>query len=261
VGIRPVLFEDHTLMHFRPLAWSVPVPEIRCGLFSARERVDLVQPGGGLLAVRPELASLVRAPGWQALPAAPASGQTLWLSGRLAPDCRQVSALLAAAAAGEFALTDTSGLLAMAAGAGGSVVAESWTRWAAGNLAAPQAGTALPAWSPPLPATWDRIDVGSGLVWHRPQEGGAPPPAELAPSLAWIWNIVPRTPAAIQADIAAVRDGEWRRWPFGLDPDPAGPEPVWCRPSRLQTAPAGLRSAHAGTAFLSASCSVQPSHL
>ena len=197
MGIRPVLFEDHTLMHFRPLAWSVPVPEIRCGLFNARERVDLVQPGGGLLAVRPELASLVRAPGWQALPAAPASGQTLWLSGRLAPDCRQVSALLAAAAAGEFALTDTSGLLAMAAGAGGSDVAESWTRWAAGNLAAPQAGTALPAWSPPLPATWDRTDVGSGLVWHRPQEGGAPPPAELAPALAWIWNIVPRTPAEL----------------------------------------------------------------
>ncbi|MBK7702068.1 MAG: hypothetical protein IPI34_03805 [bacterium] len=44
-----VLFEDHTLQGFRPVAWSVPVYEIPCGLFNLRERVEmcLARSGGG----------------------------------------------------------------------------------------------------------------------------------------------------------------------------------------------------------------------
>ena len=38
-SVLPILFEDHTAANFRPLSWSVPVYELRCGLFNLRERV------------------------------------------------------------------------------------------------------------------------------------------------------------------------------------------------------------------------------
>jgi UDP-N-acetylglucosamine diphosphorylase/glucosamine-1-phosphate N-acetyltransferase len=36
-----IVFEDHTAQQFRPLAWSVPVHEMPCGMFNLRERLEL----------------------------------------------------------------------------------------------------------------------------------------------------------------------------------------------------------------------------
>ena len=36
-----VIFEDHTAAGFRPLSWSVPVGELRCGILNLRERLAL----------------------------------------------------------------------------------------------------------------------------------------------------------------------------------------------------------------------------
>ncbi|MFH1845481.1 MAG: putative sugar nucleotidyl transferase [bacterium] len=46
--ILPLLFEDHTAQNFQPLSWSVPVYELRCGLYNLRERVqDVIARFGG----------------------------------------------------------------------------------------------------------------------------------------------------------------------------------------------------------------------
>ena len=34
-----ILFEDHTAEDFRPLSWSLPVYELRCGILNLRERI------------------------------------------------------------------------------------------------------------------------------------------------------------------------------------------------------------------------------
>ncbi|MBE0566054.1 MAG: hypothetical protein IH621_08865, partial [Krumholzibacteria bacterium] len=129
--VLPVLFEDHTLACFRPVCWSLPVPEVRCGMFSLRERVGLLVPSGGALAVRTLLVPLNADPAWRPLAAAP-PGPSLWLNGRLAPDFTLLAGLLEAADRGPFALTDAQGLLALGAGAElGAAVAASWHRWLA----------------------------------------------------------------------------------------------------------------------------------
>ncbi len=43
--IVPVIFEDHNLVRMRPLTWSIPVFELRCGMFNTRERLQLVTAG------------------------------------------------------------------------------------------------------------------------------------------------------------------------------------------------------------------------
>ena len=65
--VLPILFEDHTSARFRPLSWSQPQTEMRCGMFSLRERMGLLAPDGGALAIRPRLQPLGRDPRWTPL--------------------------------------------------------------------------------------------------------------------------------------------------------------------------------------------------
>ncbi len=230
---RIVLFEDHTLARFRPLAWSTPVTEIRCGMFSLRERVGLLTGTGGSMAIRPHLAALVTDPDWSGLEAGDA-GPCLWLAGRLAPDPTTVEALLTAGRHGAFALQDEGGLLAACGdGAASGALADSWLAWSAG--ADTLADTCPQAWTPPVPPTWGRVDLGSGLTWRAPEAGGAPAPAGLAPALGWIWDVVPRTAAAVAADLALAVDRTVQRHPYALVPTAGGTAP-WHDGERLTAA-------------------------
>ncbi len=47
-----ILFEDHTWRRLRPLTWSTPTFELRCGMFNTRERVELVTGAGGQVLCR-----------------------------------------------------------------------------------------------------------------------------------------------------------------------------------------------------------------
>ena len=238
--VQPILFEDHTSARFRPLSWSQPQTEMRCGMFSLRERLGLLVPEGGALAIRPRLQSLGRDPRWTPL-ADDAGGPALWLSGRLAPDFPLLRALLGAAAQGAFALSDGAGLLALAAaGPTAAAVRQSWLGWMAGPGGRERADREPEPWQPPIPADWaPAAGAEAGLTWRRPSAGGADRPSPLPGPLGWIWEIVPRTAGALAGDLAAVGVRSWRRHPWGLVPEPAAGEPAWARPTRLQAAGPG----------------------
>ncbi len=238
--VLPILFEDHTCARFRPLCWSQPLTEVRCGMFSLRERMGLLTPGGGALAVRPRLQSLGQDPVWTPL-ADDARGPALWLNGRLAPDFPLLRALLSAAAEGAYALADADGLLALAAsGAVAAEVRRSWQGWMAGPGGREHPDREPAPWQPPIPADWTPVaGAEAGLSWRRPQAGGADRPALLPAALGWIWEIVLRTAGALAGDLAAVRDRSWRRHPWGLVADAATGEPAWARPTTLAVAEPG----------------------
>ena len=221
-----VLFEDHTALRFAPLAASTPLPEVRCGLFCLRERVNLVASAGGWLAVRPSLAALNRDEAWRPLVAGDRPG--LWLNGRLAPSPTVIADLVAAADRGPFLLRDAGGPLAIAAdGAWAQEIVASWFGWS---------GSRTGEWSPPVPADWTARDGGQGATWLLPA-GATVPAAATSPALGWIWDIVPRTAAALKDDLAAALRGPWRRRPFGLDPQ--GGAAPWPADGRLRRTEAG----------------------
>lgn len=193
-----IVFEDHTHVRFRPLSWSQPTYELRCGMFNTRERLELAAPGRqGLLLSREILRPLHMAPGWERTPTPP-GGRSLWLNGRLAPDAALIAALHAARDR-DWAIFDEAGLLAASLGEQqGAEWLASWEAWAAD------------AWTD---ATWSP----ESLLAAFPSPDL---PGELtACGLGWIWDVVPATAAAISGDLGLVADGTpYGRHPFGLVP-------------------------------------------
>lgn len=136
-----VVFEDHTAAAFRPVAWSLPVYELRCGMFNLRERIGhTLRPG--VVAGEPSPGLLPRAllgdfggpAGWLVgpEPVVAAAGDTplLLLNGRLALRAEHLSELLLRAAQTPFAWQDRHGLLACALPAGRARgVLEHWQKW------------------------------------------------------------------------------------------------------------------------------------
>ena len=92
MSVRPIIFEDHGWSRMRPLAWSTPVSEIRCGMFNLRERVETILEStvGGVNLVRPYLAPLLGVGA-----SAGGGGRDVWLSGRLGSFWEVLRALLA----------------------------------------------------------------------------------------------------------------------------------------------------------------------
>ncbi len=258
MSVRPVLFEDHTAARFRPLAWSVPVPEIRCGLFCLRERLGLLRPGGGVTAVRPGLRPLGTDPAWRPIPSATAAGRDLWLNGRLAPAAPLLADLLAAAAVGPFAWTDEAGLLALAADPPlAAATLASWETWR--EQAEEQPGDAPAAWRPALPAEWEAQETPGGGRWLRPGDAGPGAPGTAGPALGWIWDLVPRTAAAIAADLVLAGGRRWRRHPFGLVPAAGAADPIWAAETALAPAsPPGVAVRGEGGLFLGPDTDILP---
>jgi UDP-N-acetylglucosamine diphosphorylase/glucosamine-1-phosphate N-acetyltransferase len=274
VPIVPILFEDHLIPSFRPLAWTLPLFEIRCGLFNTRERLELsldaVEPGsgssevrGGLLG-RELLAGLHTSPRWTPDPErirpllADDQNRILWLNGRLAPRYDIMATLLDdSVVTSDFAWFDENGLLAASLTGEQSLrVLESWVNWqekAAGSRAWMMTGLKPDSWLvPDVVPGLESADPGRGhSLWGTAPKLQSALEAWLAGpepvTLDWIWEIVPATPQAITADItaclrAARRGSTIRRSPYGLFPDPDNQSPVWANPMTFEAGlvPAGV---------------------
>ena len=218
-----VLFEDHTACRFRPLSDSTPICDLRCGLFSLRERVSLATGHGGVLRLRRHLAPLAADADWPADGPVAARQRVLWLSGRIAPDFAGLEALLAAADR-DFVWRDDGGLVAAAMDAEPAAAWEtSWAAW--------QQGDPTRTWQPELPAGWRPLVAGPGGQLHGPADG-IPDAALVAErSLGWIWDLVPRTASALAADISWLGERSWHHRPWGLVATDA--DPGWLRDRKL----------------------------
>lgn len=258
----PVLFEDHNLSRFRPLTWSAPLFEIRCGMFTARERVGLTAPSGpGILLNRPLLDDLHRAEGWQVGPAALAAmtadpaARFLFVSGRLAPDAAITASLFALEpATADFIWEDKDGIVAaLLTGERAAALGEHWRRWedgvgVRGGWTRSGSGE-IPPLDHPFPNP-QRTDLPGGGACISPAGAAPVEPGHIAilDKLAavqsqgprWIWDLVPATTAAMTADLKlARRCGSFRRQAFGIFPDLDRGLPGWVGESRFENPGAG----------------------
>jgi len=190
VALVPVIFEDETLAGFRPVAWSVPVCELRCGLLNPRERVARLCGREPILLLRELLGELGRdcghAVGSDAARQRLGDGDRLLLvSGRVGSSWDLLTEAVAAATAGQdLAWRDDAGWLVLSAtGERAAALLTSHDRWLAEAEAA---------------GCWRLAEVAAPL-WQPEVEG----PVRSATG-AWqrIWDLVPATAAAIVDDLA-----------------------------------------------------------
>jgi len=215
LSIVPVVFEDQSLIGFRPLAWSVPPGELRCGLLNTRERVTHLVGREPFLLVRSMLQKLAVEGGYQveidSLEASLQEGARLLLvSGRIGP-CWDIlaSAHEAAAADEDLAWCDEDGWLVVSAkGDQAMAILKSWSEW---EQSATSTGcwqdprTVVPAWEPSL----------------------ALEPRSKAGALHRIWDMVPATAQAISDDLARIRGCLPARRIWGALP--MEDSPAWAR--------------------------------
>jgi len=247
VSLLPVIFEDESSTGFRPLAWSVPVGELRCGILNCRERLALLAGREPALLVRGFLCGLAAACGHQAGPVAIQAllgrqTRLLLVSGRLGANWDLLAEAVRIAAGGaDLAWRDEEGWLAIAVSAEeGAALLASWQQWDAAAAAAGcwlRADRDPPRWQP---ATVDGAQVKPG-AWRR------------------IWDLGPATAGAIAADLARLDGRLPARRVWGAVPV-SGPEPAWSRPVELRDG-GGLLSAgvvvrDAGNVRLGEGCDV-----
>ena len=196
----------------RPLTWSIPQFEVRCGIFTVRERVGLCMgEGGGALLGRAMLSGLHTDPDWSwdgagLLSSSDKQARVLFLSGGLAPDFSLIQGLFSLAnEAPDFAWFNGQGLVAALLPMGQAVeLASHWVGWENGNHergAWREAGIEIQAWEPeqvfsdgtshPLPGG-DRVVLSGG----SPSDDGTFFSQLQDVSLLqvegpeWIWDIV-----------------------------------------------------------------------
>jgi hypothetical protein len=257
VNIIPVIFEDHNLACMRPLAWSTPVFEIRCGMFSTRERVGLcAATDQGVLLGRDFLRRLHHAGGWEWGTASldktgRENDRFLFLNGLLAPDFSLIRGLVTLAqGAPDFVWRNDQGLVAALVGGDmATKMATDWNSWDREN-----AGKGV--WLDPAlsPRVWTGGDVlaeasrvklegGGELLMEEGADGTGPARADPLNGLAnlqsaaprWIWDIVGSTSDALSNDLDFVKDGlPYRREPFGVFPRKDLPTPEWAQESTLK---------------------------
>lgn len=256
--IVPVIFEDHNLVRMRPLAWSAPVFELRCGIFNTRERVGLCAGGrgGGVLLGRDLLRNLNHASGWEWGAASiedsdRKDSRFLFLNGMLAPDFSLIRGLLEIAQDNpDFVWRNGQVLIAALLGSGpAKQTAEDWEGWE-------QENARQGVWTDPTQTSrgWMGADLFSNGTAFRLSGGGevlvngdaSASNQDLNAKLhememiqsaspAWIWDIVGCTKKAIAGDLAFLKNGKsFRREPFGIFPGPDNPSPDWARETTLE---------------------------
>lgn len=251
MNIVPILFEDHTFAQFRPVSWSMPLYEIRVGVFNLRERIshlrlDSSQPG--CLLGRSFLDGLQQDVAWvngfvnttEYLEDSDSS--TIWINGRLGWTHAQLKGLLDQAQKGQdIHLADEHGPLVFTCSPGKSQsYLADWGRWyreidALGCLGTPE--TPLPEWTPEIETQ--------------------PQPTE---TLKWIWDIVPSTSRALQGDLAFVKKGfSWMRKPFGICAVESPEKPIWELPTSLKSLPNNPRIFVAPEVAVDSSCAFDTS--
>ena len=224
MALRPVIFEDHTAAAMRPLSWSVPVYELRCGLFNLRERLALLtgrEPG---ILPRGFLGPLARECG-HAVCGADGPRRLLLLSARVGAAWDVLAALLAAAESGAgWCWRDEEGVLAACLeDAAGDAFLAAWHRWddetaAGGCWRVPAA--VVPVFDPEVPARSPALPAAAGipLAWRR------------------VWDLVPALSGAVKGDVAVVAErGLPPRRPWGAVPE-AGRTAAWAHGSSLRRA-------------------------
>ena len=247
---RPIIFEDHAHGRLRPLAWSRPIQDLRCGICTPRERLQMTAGVESCLSLdRFALVSGAAPEAW-ALPSGPESneGGDLWVAGRFGPAWNVLEELLGLAGRGvpPFVWTDGLGLVAAWCRAphAGSLW-DSWLAWARADGDHPRAhrpDRRPDPWAPDLEGLgFQPAETLSGhnlFFLGSGQKPGAA--AEVAGAwrrwvrephllMDWIWNLVPATGPAVEADIRRIGIGALNRNPFGLAPE-AG-VPLWAGPS------------------------------
>jgi UDP-N-acetylglucosamine diphosphorylase/glucosamine-1-phosphate N-acetyltransferase len=221
-----VLFEDHAAEDFRPLSWSLPVYEIRCGLLALRERVQYLARGGTpgllprrlLLPLQRSTAADGAAVGADGCRPRVAQAGALYLNARLGPDWSQLAALLAAGADADWTWWESDSLLAcrlapepalafLDAWVAWDADADNAGIWTAGQQRAPRF---VPVSARPGPTVAER------RAFSVPTTAGIPT------AFAHLWDIVAALGPAIAADAPRICGGErsLHRRPFGIATDP-----------------------------------------
>lgn len=193
MSVLPVIFEDESLLGFRPLAASLPVCELRCGLLNLRERLEHLTGRRPVLLLREYLHALAAAHDHRLGLDIPRrhlaeGGRLLLISGRVGSGWDLLNEAMRSAQSLDFAWRDDCGWLVLAA-------------------AGEPALNLLAAWE-----DWQRRAEDAGC-WRA--DGPPPPPWQITPPApaseitgAWrrIWDLVPATAAAIAADLAHLGD-------------------------------------------------------
>ena len=253
----PVLFEDEAWAGLRPIAWSLPAFEIRCGMFNLRERVALVQERlapdrmtrqgrfRGHLLARGELTSLLRADDWQLgadrIQPGAADDCFVWLNGRLGRALPLLELALTPGQGDRDLALFRNGRLVVAAVCGDRLrqLTRAWADWEAGERSpAAERAFAAEAVFADLPAE----DCAPG--WRL--AGAGPAVKDRCRALLaetdgllfdWIWQLVPATADILRADLAlSLAVGAYLREPYGLFPVDGDEDPVWAGRTTLQNA-------------------------
>ncbi len=228
--LRPIIFEDHTAAALRPVSWSVPVHELRCGLFNLRERLAMLAGREPELWPRSFLAPLARDCG-HVLARTTGARRLLLVNARLGAGWEVLAGMLAAAETrADWCWQDDAGVLAacLEDQAGDAFVA-AWRRWdaeAGGSGAWSDPAAVVPVFAPEVPSRAPTLPTAGAipLAWRR------------------IWDLVPALGAALAGDVGVVADrGLPPRRPWGAVPE-AGLTPPWASGSALR--PADLPAAH-----------------
>lgn len=248
MALVPVIFEDETLAGFRPLTWSQPVSELRCGLLNLRERLTHITGEPPIQLLRDFLVELATSHGHrigtEALSRAATTGARLLLvNGRLGARWDLLDDLVQTASVGDLAWRDDSGWLAFSvAGEAARALLDSWSAWQAEASAS---------------GSWRRADR------HPPVWQPVPPTSVVAMDGAWrrIWDLVPATAEAIRLDLERLGDRLPQRKIWGAlpaDPDRAD----WTAPVELvrwsEVAQEGVQVRGAGELLVGPGCDIAP---
>jgi len=248
VALVPVIFEDETLVGFRPLTWSQPISELRCGLLNLRERLTHVTGEPPTHLLREFLQDLAishdHPVGTEVLSLAVSAGARLLLvNGRLGARWDLLDDLVQTASVGDLAWRDDRGWLAFSvAGEAASALLDSWSAWQAAATASGswrQADRKPPPWQPEPPTSV----VGMDGAWHR------------------IWDLVPATAEAIRLDLERLDGRLPGRRIWGAVPGDPG-QPSWAAPVELvrwsEVAQEGVHVRGAGPLLVGPGCDIAP---
>ena len=272
MAVFPVIFEDQSAANFRPLSWSRPVYELRCGIFNLRERVARINARVGQASPERATTDIGLLPRMilkdfegpagahvgtdQVLPEV-GDAMLLMLAARLGQDWDLLRILFRLAADGRsFAWRDEHGLLACVCPPDmARPLVESWEAW---NWQTDTSGCwrradeDVAAWTASdWTEGWEEVSAVTGTHLLAPVTDQLPPAVlaarlaegisgDVAPAFSYIWDLVPAVGSAIVADVDEVvaRGETVRREPFGIVADDAfwGGSPPWAGESAFQHA-------------------------
>ncbi|MCP4293703.1 MAG: hypothetical protein GY780_17890 [bacterium] len=226
-----IVFEDSSWANFRPLTTSLPVYELRMGMFNTRERAQLAgellfshQKTGGsvkpVLLCRNFLSPLHHGSAGSANPDVLEKGKDkvpfhFWINGRSRGSIAEISALLKNDGLPVGAcISDEQGLVAAKMAPEHSLkLYEQWQKWCAVKPAEYESKPATFNWEAVLTQTSDLI----------------------LPALNAIWELAPNISKILENDAEFLEEcAQFKRTPFGLFPSKDNSTPFWLKESNFK---------------------------